>query len=74
MALSSFKVSLSLLTQVVFGDEASARRSPVVAPELDPQFAADGDVRGNVTAAKVSQKRPRRTLAVDLNVVPIAIV
>ena len=62
------------LTQVVLGDEAAAGRAPVVAPELDPQFVADGDVGRHGAAAKVSQKRTSRALAVDLNVVAVAVV
>ena len=72
--ISKAETVSAALTQVVLGDEASAGRAPVVAPELDPQSVADGDVGRNGAAAEVSQEGTGRALAVDLDVVAVAIV
>ena len=66
--------TVSVLTQVVLSDEPSAGGSPVVAPELDPEPLADGDVGGDGAAAEVPEEGAARAPAVHLHVVPVAVV
>ena len=66
----------AVLTQVVLSDEPSAGGAPVVAPELDPEPLADGDVGGDgiAAAAEVAEEGAARAPRVHLHVVTVAVV
>ena len=64
----------AVLTQVVLSDEPSAGGAPVVAPELDPEPLADGDVGGDGAATEVAEEGAARAPRVHLHVVTVAVV
>ena len=68
------RATVSVLTQVVLCDEPGAGGAPVVAPELDPELLADGDVGGDGAAAKVSEEGATRAPRVHRHIVAVAVV